>query len=70
MRSSKRSKGFTLLEVLVALAILVTAVLVADAIGLTTLVAKGYGTITWGFLLVFVLPLLTYGVWLLRREEL
>ena len=47
----------------VALFILITAVTLAEAIGLTTLVAKGYGTITWGFLLVFVLPLLTYGVW-------
>ncbi|RLA26333.1 MAG: hypothetical protein DRR11_19975 [Gammaproteobacteria bacterium] len=54
----------------IAIAILVTAVLVADAIGLTALVARGYGTITWGFLLVFVLPLLTYGVWLIRREDL
>jgi len=55
----------------VALLILFTAVVLADAIGLTNLVAKGYGTITWGFLLVFVLPLLTYGVWLIyadRRE--
>lgn len=47
----------------VAAFILLTAVILADAIGLTDLVAKGYGTITWGFLLVFVLPLLTYGVW-------
>jgi len=53
----------------IAIGILITAVLVADAIGLTALVAKGYGTITWGFLLVFVLPLLTYGVWLIRREK-
>lgn len=52
----------------VALIILFTAVVLADAIGLTGLVAKGYGTITWGFLLVFVLPLLTYGVWLIWRR--
>lgn len=49
----------------IAIATLVTAVVIADAIGLTTLIAKGYGTMTWGFLLVFVLPLLTYGSWLL-----
>ena len=53
----------------VAVVILVTAVVLADAIGLTALVARGYGTITWGFLLVFVLPLLTYGVWMLHRPE-
>ena len=53
----------------VALAILFVAVVLADAIGLTNLVAQGYGTITWGFLLVYVLPLLTYGLWLLIRRS-
>jgi uncharacterized membrane protein YkvI len=53
----------------VALFILITAVTLAEAIGLTNLVAKGYGTITWGFLLVFVLPLLTYGVWLIYSDK-
>lgn len=52
----------------VALAILFLAVVMADAIGLTSLVTKGYGTITWGFLLIYVLPLLTYGVWLLCKN--
>lgn len=52
----------------VALAILFTAVVLADAIGLTSLVARGYGTITWGFLLVYVLPILTYGGWLLCKN--
>jgi len=53
----------------VALAILFIAVVLADAIGLTSLVAQGYGTITWGFLLVYVLPLLTYGIWLISRQS-
>ena len=53
----------------VALAILFVAVVLADAIGLTDLVAQGYGTITWGFLLIYVLPLLTYGLWLLCNNE-
>ena len=53
----------------VALLILITAVILADAIGLTNLIAKGYGTITWGFLLVFVLPLLTYGVWQIFSDD-
>lgn len=52
----------------VAVAILFIAIVLADSIGLTNLVAQGYGTITWGFLLVYVLPLLTYGVWQLRRS--
>ncbi len=53
----------------IALTILVMAVLIADAIGLTALVARGYGTMTWGFLLIFVLPLLTYGIWLLYSDR-
>lgn len=52
----------------VAFAILIVAVVLADAVGLTGLVARGYGTITWGFLLVYVLPVLTYGVWLTYRR--
>ncbi len=50
----------------VAIGILLLSLVLADAIGLTNLVARGYGTITWGFLLVFVVPLLTYGIWMLR----
>jgi len=53
----------------VALAILFIAVVLADAIGLTNLVAQGYGTITWGFLLIYVLPILTYGTWRLCNNS-
>ena len=31
-------------------------------VGLITLIEKGYGTITWGFLIVFVLPVMTIGL--------
>ncbi len=53
----------------VALTVLFVAIVLADAVGITGLVAQGYGTITWGFLLVYVLPMLTYGVWLLMRRS-
>ncbi len=52
----------------VAIAVLILAVVLADAVGLTNLVAQGYGTITWAFLLIYVLPLLTYGLWMLARQ--
>ena len=52
----------------VAVAILFVAIVLADTIGLTNLVSSGYGMITNGFLLVYVLPLLTYGVWLMVRK--
>lgn len=53
----------------VALVILVSAIVIADAIGLTGLVAKGYGTITWGFIIVLFIPLLTWGVFLIWRAD-
>ena len=31
--------------------------------GLTGLIAKGYGTICWGFLIVYVIPMLTLGIY-------
>ena len=37
--------------------------------GLTSLIAQGYGALTWGYLFVFVLPVLTWGVVLLLRRR-
>jgi uncharacterized membrane protein YkvI len=31
--------------------------------GLTGLIARGYGTITWGFFIIYIVPLLTLGVY-------
>ncbi|UCC71530.1 MAG: hypothetical protein JSV86_14210 [Gemmatimonadota bacterium] len=36
--------------------------------GLIELIAKGYGTLTWLFLVVFVIPILTWGVYLIRSK--
>jgi uncharacterized membrane protein YkvI len=47
---------------LVAVVMLIVATLVAQ-FGLIDLIAKGYGTITWGFWLVYVGPALTIGAW-------
>jgi len=35
--------------------------------GLIDLIAKGYGTLTWLFLFIFVIPMLTAGVWKISR---
>jgi len=35
--------------------------------GLIGLIASGYGTVTWGFVAVYVVPVLTWGVILIRR---
>ncbi len=48
----------------------IVCVLIGIAIsqfGLTGLIAKGYGTITWGFFVVFVIPMLTIGVYKIAK---
>lgn len=51
-----------------AAGLLTVATLIAQA-GLIPLIARGYGTITWGFVAVFVAPTLTWGVWLIVRAR-
>lgn len=51
-------------------AVAVAFLLIATALtrfGLIGLIAKGYGTLTWAFIIVFVIPVLTWGVWLIAR---
>ncbi|MCH8935549.1 MAG: hypothetical protein IIB90_07480 [Gemmatimonadetes bacterium] len=50
----------------IALTLLVIGALVSS-FGLINLIAKGYGTLTWLFLIVFVVPVLTLGIWKIRR---
>lgn len=49
------------------------ALLIAGAViaqfGLIGLIAKGYGTISWGFLLIYVLPILTLGIWKILQAD-
>jgi uncharacterized membrane protein YkvI len=37
--------------------------------GLTGLIAKGYGTITWGFFVLYVVPMLTWGVYKIIKHK-
>ena len=39
-----------------------------SAIGVIDLIASGYGTLSWGFFFVYVLPLLTIGLWRVMRS--
>ncbi|MDQ2701415.1 MAG: hypothetical protein M3Y70_01060 [Pseudomonadota bacterium] len=52
-----------------AIGVMLVAIYAATAIGLVDLVAKGYGTLTWYFLAIYVLPLLTWGLWLLWQNR-
>jgi len=56
------------LRTLIALVLLVAAAVLAR-FGLINLIAKGYGTITWGFWIVFVIPVLTIGAWNVLRSK-
>jgi len=43
------------------LGLLIMGVIIAQ-FGLVGLIAKGYGTITWGFFLFYTLPIVTIGL--------
>lgn len=50
--------------------LLVGSIFIASRFGLVELIARGYRALAWLFLVVYVLPLLTVGVWHLRRRTL
>ena len=59
-----RSRGSEMpayMRTLIAILVLVTAVYLANALGLIGLIADGYGIITWGFIAVYVIPVLILG---------
>ncbi len=39
------------------------------SVGIIDLIAKGYGTMAWGFFAVYFIPLVTIGVWKLVRSD-
>ncbi len=47
----------------VATLMLLVAILMASVFGLVTLIARGYGILTFGFIAVFVIPVLTVGIY-------
>lgn len=51
----------------IAAVLLVGSIFIAARFGLVDLIARGYRALAWLFLVVYVLPLLTVGVWRLRR---
>ncbi len=53
----------------IASALLVGSIFIADHFGLVALIASGYRGLAWLFLAVYVLPLLTIGVWWLSRNS-
>ena len=51
----------------ITLCLLVVSIFVAGRFGLVALIAHGYRVLAWVFLAVYVAPMLTLGIWRLRR---
>lgn len=49
-----------------AAAIMVLSIFAASAVGLVALIAHGYGVLTYAFIALLVVPVLTVGVWRIR----
>lgn len=59
---SRDSEMPAYMRVVVAISILLIAVFLANALGLIGLIADGYGLITWGFIAVYVVPVIIVGL--------
>jgi uncharacterized membrane protein YkvI len=51
-----------------AITIMLVSVYAASAIGLVDLIAKGYGYLTYAFIVLLIVPVLTVGLWRLIRR--
>jgi uncharacterized membrane protein YkvI len=53
----------------IAATIMVLSVVAADKIGLVALVATGYSYMAWAFIGIFLVPIMTYGLWRLAHTK-
>jgi len=53
----------------VAIGVMLVSVYAATAIGLIDLIGKGYGLLTYAFIALLIVPVLTIGVWKLWKFE-
>ncbi len=71
IQSALRAKGRKLpqwLRPLVAIVLLLIG-LGLSTVGLINLIAKGYGSISWGFFFVYILPIMSFGVYKIIRRR-
>jgi uncharacterized membrane protein YkvI len=67
---SERGRVFApWMRVAVSVAVMIAAIFLASRFGLVNLIAKGYRGLTILFLIVYILPLLTYGAWRLSASR-
>lgn len=62
----KNYKKSRYMRPIIAVAFILVA-LALSSFGIIDLIAKGYGIISWGFLIVFLLPLATIGIYKMRK---
>lgn len=56
------------LRPLLSLGVMALSVFAAAAVGLVGLIARGYGALTWAFIVLLVVPVLTVGIWKIRKH--
>ena len=49
--------------------VLLAAAAVLGQLGVVALIGEGYGTLAWGFILVYILPVLVWGLRRWRSPE-
>lgn len=59
-----------LVRPVVAISLLLVALVLASAFGLVSLIANGYGLMTFGFIAVFVVPVLTIGTYKIMKRNI
>jgi uncharacterized membrane protein YkvI len=67
-----RTRGGTLsraMRLWIATGMLVVSIFIATRFGLVTLIARGYRALAYGFLVVYVAPVMTYGLWFLLHSR-
>ena len=64
----KKTKMPSWISIVLPTVLLIAGVFIAQ-FGLIGLIAKGYGTITWGFFYIYALPVVTLGVWKVVQED-
>ena len=69
MRRERSREMPQIQRVIVAVLLLITSIYLATTVGLINLIGKGYGTLTYFILAIYLLPLVTIGLWQIRQHH-
>ncbi|MBT7581703.1 MAG: hypothetical protein HN572_01995 [Kordiimonadaceae bacterium] len=53
----------------IAITILFSAIVLATKFGIVNLISQGYGTLTWVFIILIIVPLFTIGMWKIVKAK-